>query len=112
MKVLVCGSRSWGNWLAIRERLAQLPRGTTIIHGDARGADKMAATIAGSLGLDVEAYPADWRQGRAAGVIRNLRMLDQRPDLVIAFWHGRSTGTGHTIEAARGRGIEVEVIAA
>ncbi len=36
-------------------------------------------------------------------------MLDQEPDLVLAWWDGRSPGTRHMIETAAQRGIPVEV---
>jgi len=94
----------------IRERLAELPRGTVVMHGGARGADRMAATIAAGLGLQVEEYPADWKGlGRSAGITRNLAMLAEQPDLVLAFWRDESTGTGHTVGVALRRGITVEV---
>ena len=113
MKVLVCGSRTWKDALAIEATVRDLPRGTTIIAGGARGADRLAATIGRSLGFDVIEFPANWRPNGVynpeAGKERNLRMLDEEPDLVIAFWDGRSTGTGHTIAQAVKRGIEVEV---
>lgn len=113
MKVLVCGSRSFDRPLMIRKRLEQLPRGSEIIHGAARGADTVAACYARALGIPETAYPADWRgKGKRAGFIRNLEMLDQKPDLVIAFWDGKSTGTKHTIDEARKQGIQVEIIQA
>lgn len=113
MKVLVCGSRTWNDARTVRERLWALPRGTTIIHGAARGADILAATQARSLGLAERAFPADWRGlGKRAGIIRNLAMLDDGPDRVIAFWDGRSTGTKHTIDEAQRRGIPVEIVGA
>jgi hypothetical protein len=108
--VLVCGSRDWPAPERILHRLAQLAPGTRIIHGAARGADQQAATIARGLSLEERAYPADWRgQGRRAGVLRNLAMLDTQPDLVIAFQRNGSRGTQHTIDEARRRGIPVEV---
>lgn len=111
MKVLVCGSREWDDVHRIDVRLEQLGRGTTVIHGAARGADRIAGGVATSLGYTVREFPADWRgQGKAAGVIRNLEMLDQKPDLVLAFQRSGSTGTQHTIDEARKRGIPVEVI--
>jgi hypothetical protein len=112
MLVLVCGSRVWTSEGIIRARLRELPRGTTIIHGGARGADLIAATVARSLGFQTVEYRADWKnQGRGAGFARNLRMLDAGPDLVLAFWDGRSRGTLHTVRNAERRyGIPVEVI--
>jgi hypothetical protein len=113
MTVLVCGSRVWRDGPTIRARLKQLPRGTTIIHGGCRGADICAGAVARSLGLAVKEYPADWKGlGRSAGVRRNLAMLDQKPDLVLAFQIHGSTGTQHTIDEARKRGIPVEVVTA
>lgn len=43
-------------------------------------------------------------------MIRNIEMLDQKPDLVLAFWDGASTGTGHTVAEAGKRGIPVEIV--
>ncbi len=111
MKVLVCGSRDWNDWKEIENRLQTLPPGTTIISGAARGADSIAAAIGRRLGLEVREFPAEWNKfGRSAGYKRNLAMLDQHPDLVIAFQLGNSPGTAHTIENAKQKGIPVEVI--
>lgn len=117
MKVLVCGSRDWTDEGKIVERLVKLPRGTEIISGGARGADQLAATIGRGLGFNVTEFPAEWRDRDNlyrpwAGKERNLRMLDENPDLVIAFWKNGSTGTLHTKSNAEARGIEVEVIEA
>ncbi|HEY7037180.1 MAG TPA: SLOG family protein [Thermomicrobiales bacterium] len=113
MKVLVCGSRSWRDVDAIEERLGRLPRGTTIIHGGARGADVRAGIVARRLGFEVVELPADWLGfGRSAGPIRNRAMLDLRPDLVVAFWDGVSTGTLDTLREAERRRLRVEVVLA
>jgi hypothetical protein len=87
-----------------------LPPYTTIIHGAARGADMIAAEFAASCCFDAVAFPADWRTyGKRAGILRNLQMLDEAPDLVIAFQRNGSRGTQHTIDEARRRKIPVEV---
>jgi hypothetical protein len=111
MRVLVCGSRSWADEAAIQRALEELlPRPATIIHGGARGADQLAGRIAARLGYAVEVYVADWRRGGRAGPERNRRMLDSKPDLVLAFWDGQSRGTAHTIAEARHRNIPVAVV--
>lgn len=115
MKVLVCGSRDFDNEftasLTINHRMGQLEPGTIVIHGSARGTDRIAAEVAERAGCDVRAFPADWENlGKQAGVIRNLTMLAEQPDLVIAFWNGSSPGTSHTVTEARKRGILTEVI--
>lgn len=83
----------------------------TIVHGDARGADRLAGEEAGKAGMLTEAHPADWdAHGKGAGLIRNAHMAALGADLCIAFWDGRSTGTAHMIGEARRRGIPVEVV--
>lgn len=110
MLILVCGSRDWTDIHAIRMRLVRLPPVSSIIHGAAPGADSIAAMLAEDFGFTVQAFPADRRQhGKRAGILRNLAMLDERPDLVIAFQRNGSRGTAHTISEARRRGIPVEV---
>lgn len=86
MRLLICGDRNWTDSSAVTEVVERL-RPEVVIEGDARGADRMAG-IAGELaGAEVEVYPAEWDKfGRAAGVIRNQRMLDYgEPTHVIAF---------------------------
>lgn len=118
MKVLVCGSRDWEDGQIVYSRLQRVadeaPRGSVeVIHGAARGADYLAGVVAARLGLIVCEFPADWRgKGKRAGILRNLEMLEQQPDLVLAFQRNGSRGTQHTIDEARKRGIPVEVFTA
>lgn len=116
MKVLVCGSRHGFPRNKIKARLTQLPADTTVIEGEYEGVDLIARAVALELGLDVIGIPANWvRHKKAAGPIRNRRMLDmleKEEDLVIAFHEdlANSKGTKDTVEEARLRGIKVEVI--
>lgn len=112
MRVLVCGSRDWPSFDAVWTRLRELGDGTEVISGGARGADQFAEVAATRLGYALRVFPADWKgKGGRAGILRNLQMLDERPDLVIAFQCHGSRGTQHTIDEARRRGIPVEVCA-
>lgn len=111
MKVLVCGSRDWKNADVVWSRLRKLPQDSTIIHGCARGADRIASAVARDFNFNEWRFPARWAlDGKRAGYLRNVAMLDEKPDLVIAFWDGQSPGTKHTIDEARRRGISVEVV--
>ena len=95
----------------IDARRSNLPVGAEVIHGGALGADQIAAEAAARHGHPVKAFYADWdAHGKRAGVLRNLQMLDQNPDLVIAFWDGSSRGTAHTIANAGARKIPVEIV--
>lgn len=115
LRVLVCGDRDWNDWETITAELQRLPRDTVIIHGGARGADKMAAYVAATdLCLSVIPFPADWKKhGKAAGPIRNQEMLDSgRPTRVLAFHPDlrNSKGTADMIRRARAAGIPVRVV--
>jgi hypothetical protein len=107
VKVLVTGGRSFSNrtlLFAVLDGLHADHVFTTLIHGGASGADRMAGEWAASRCIPVEAYPADWQKyGRAAGPIRNQRMIDRKPDMVVAFPGGR--GTADMVRRVRQTGI-------
>lgn len=124
MRVLVCGGRDYDDRQREFEVLSKLhlERGiTAIIHGDATGADTFA--VAWIVNRHLEAadlrrpfrceaipFPADWKKhGKAAGPIRNQRMLDEgKPDLVLAFPGGK--GTADMVNRARKAGVPVQII--
>lgn len=110
MRVLICGSRTWPSSQAIFNRIAELPLGSIVVHGNAPGADRQAHAYALLQGLSVEPWIAEWNKyGKRAGFLRNQAMIESKPDLVIAFQHRGSRGTQHTIDLARKYGIPVEV---
>ena len=114
MRVLICGGRDpipevcdavW-NWV-----MENCAAGDVVIHGAARGVDHEAMIAAQTLpGVKHAPFAADWgTHGKAAGPIRNQRMLDEgRPDLVVAFPGGR--GTADMVRRARAAGVKVELI--
>jgi len=114
-RVLVCGGRDYDD----RETLFNVLDVTheanpieCLIHGAARGADTLAADWALDRDVLCNAYPADWdRDGKAAGPIRNQKMLDGgKPHLVIAFPGGR--GTADMIRRAEKAGVPVAKVKA
>lgn len=84
----------------------------TIIHGMARGADRMGGEYAKVHGIPVLEFPALWNQyGNRAGPIRNAQMLKEgQPDVVVAFRGPNSRGTQNMINQARKAGIPVTVV--
>jgi hypothetical protein len=113
MRILACGSRTWTDSDYIGKILDEYPgEDHVLIHGAAKGADWLCAVEAANRHWDVKSFPADWSKGRAAGIVRNESMLDEKPDLVLAFWDGSSKGTLHTITSAKRRGIEVRTFLA
>lgn len=115
-KILVCGSRTWSDSSRVYDVLKAVsflwemvvgPK-PIIIHGDAAGADKIAGHCAKRLGLEVQAFPADWQtHGKRAGYLRNVEMAEQRPELVLAFQKDSSRGTQMMIDIAFERRINI-----
>lgn len=114
-RILVTGSRTFTDRDLIEHVLAEKFKegDIVIVHGGARGADRMADEWAVINSVKRDVYPvvsSDWQRfGKRAGILRNEVMLDSGPDLVIAFWDGKSKGTAHTISEARRRGIPFEL---
>lgn len=105
-RAIVCGGRYYSDSAKIDAALSALAL-CGIAHGDAGGADALADRWARESGVPITTFPADWNAlGRAAGPIRNQRMLDEfRPDLVVAFPGGR--GTYDMVTRARSAGVLV-----
>lgn len=103
-RVLVCGGREYDDRDAVFRVLDAIHARVgieCIIHGAARGADRLAGEWAYQRRIACNSYPADWRNHRnAAGPIRNLLMLKEgRPTLVVAFQGGK--GTAHMVDIAK-----------
>lgn len=112
MKVLVCGGRNLADYELVKKSLSlHTTSSCQFILGGARGADSLAELYAKENGRTFRVFPADWeKHGRAAGFIRNKEMIDQGPNLVIAFWDGFSRGTKNTIDLAKKQDIKVIII--
>ena len=108
MRLLVCGGRGFADEPGFNRLMGTLiERPSVVIHGGARGADRMAGRWALNHGIPAEVYEADWdRDGKAAGPIRNARMLAEgKPDLVLALPGGR--GTADMVAKAEAAGVPV-----
>lgn len=109
-RVLVTGGRDYNDTAFLVGTLNEFHETTPItllIHGAARGADRIANEWAARVGIPVAAYPALWtRYKLCAGPIRNREMLLLgKPDVVIAF-KGNS-GTRDMMDISRRAGIKV-----
>jgi len=117
LRLIVCGSRHWQDrdtMTSVLEALDEWEGIDLIIHGDCRGADRMARDIAVSHDWFVVAHPAEWQKyGRAAGPLRNRKMLEScAVDYVIAFHENlkASRGTKDILRAAEAKGIPSIVV--
>jgi hypothetical protein len=108
--VLVCGGRNFEDHKLLSSVLDELHAQhvfTVVIHGAARGADRLADGWALYNKIPPYRFHALWKsKGKAAGPIRNRRMLEKgKPDLVVAFPGG--AGTKDMVSAALGAGVKV-----
>ena len=120
-RVLVTGSRQFRNAAVVYAALDGIRRrigegadpDMLVIHGGARGADRLAGEWAKARGVGVDVFPAEWdRYGPSAGFRRNEWMLREgRPDLVAGFpaREVASNGTRHMLDLAARAGVAVEV---
>jgi hypothetical protein len=114
MRVLVCGGRDFGHAPTVWDALYKIDKETKIvliIEGCATGADRIARSWAKTNVVDYISIEAEWdKYGRAAGPIRNKKMLDKgKPDLVVAFPGGK--GTANMCKQARSAGVKVIEVA-
>ena len=118
MRVLVCGSRTFEDLdmvYAVLDGIARSYPDMIVIHGAARGADRIAQMWTEDRGHTEEPYHAEWhKHGNAAGPIRNQRMLHKgKPDRALAFVDKplpESRGTNDMVTRARKARVPVYVI--
>jgi hypothetical protein len=120
--MMVTGSREWRDREVIREHLTVVHwehPDALLMHGDARGADRLAAQVWWELGGDVQAYPANWHAGGRynpqAGHIRNGLMVATMPDVLLAFFGpppALNKGTTGAVKLALDAGIPVVPVGA
>ena len=108
-RVLVCGGRDYSNreWLfQVLDLAHEANPIVVLIHGNAKGADQLADEWAAGKCETLTFTPAWEEHGKAAGPMRNQKMLDEgKPDLVIAFPGGR--GTADMVRRAKAANVPV-----
>ena len=124
-RILVTGSRDWGDEPAVWRAIAAVIREqaptdapVVLVHGacptgaDLHAARWSAAAIAdGRRPVVEERHPANWRPGgkldRSAGFRRNAEMVDLGAAVCLAFIRNGSNGASHTARLAEQAGILV-----
>lgn len=110
LRILVCGGRNYQDKDRVNKILDDLHNSHGIglmICGGAKGADTIAKDWALFRGITcIEVLPNWDKYGKAAGPIRNKKMLDDYcPHYVIAFPGGK--GTENMIEQAENNNFKV-----
>lgn len=122
-RVLITGSREWADNLVIEAALDQCNARFTrmcVVHGTARGADRIADHYAQASGWAVDPHPAKWKVHTArcpsgphmgkghctyAGHRRNAEMVDLGAAICLAFIRDRSSGATGCAKLAEDAGI-------
>jgi hypothetical protein len=111
-RVLVCGGRDYSNrdmLFAVLDRAHAANPIVALIHGNAKGADQLADNWAMGKCETLTFTPAWEEHGKAAGPMRNQKMLDEgKPHMVIAFPGGR--GTADMVRRANAAGVPVVTV--
>jgi hypothetical protein len=128
--IIACGSRRWTDEALIVSNLEALCAANrdqlVVIEGCATGADHIAETWASQKAITTPGvypvhFPAQWKlEGRAAGPLRNQRMLDHLTTLrdrdgaeieVVAFTDTlEGSGTGDMVRRAERAGVATRVV--
>lgn len=98
---MVTGSRNWDLVPVITKHLYWFTKGwdeVILFEGGAVGADSIGRAHALSQGWEIQTYlPRYDLYGTRAPHIRNQLMVDQKPDLVLAYVRDMSAGTISTV---------------
>lgn len=108
-RILFTGTRDWADRKPIETAFAALekaakergyePAQLVLVHGDARGADALAAKVAKERGWQVEPHPITDEHRKkygvnAAPIMRNEEMAKLGAWCCLAAWNGERKGIG------------------
>jgi predicted Rossmann-fold nucleotide-binding protein len=109
LRLIVCGGRQYSDgqtiWTAL-DKIHSEHGISQIICGGAPGSDDYVSKWAKTNGVAVTIVLAEWQKhGHAAGPKRNQKMLELKPDGVVAFPGG--AGTADMCRLAREAGLKI-----
>ncbi len=119
LRLLVCGGRDFTDGDAVFYVLDRVHRKrgvALVIHGDARGADRLAKAWAVDRGITERGFRAAWKRpdgsiDHSAGPRRNAQMLAEgMPDACVAFPpgpEGPKSGTAGMVRLCEAAGVRV-----
>ncbi len=113
-RIFIGGSRTISDRTAVADRIGRLPRNVLVLTSRTRGASAAVRDAVQKRGLQMEVWTARldrFPTKEAAYFARDEEMI-RSADRVIAFWDGRSSGTGYELDFARQIGKPVELVTA
>jgi len=127
MKIIIAGGRDFNDYPLMKQKCSEILRdllsaysneteNIEIVSGGARGADRLGETFAREHSFKLKVFNADWgKLGKIAGFVRNEQMAvyasqDHDLGVLIAFWDGKSEGTGNMLDLAFRYDLKVYVV--
>ena len=127
MKIIIAGGRDFNDYSLMKQKCSEILRGllpaysndtenVEIVSGGARGADWLGEAFAQEHSFRLKVFKADWdKLGKIAGFVRNEQMAvyasqDNDLGVLIAFWDGKSEGTGNMLDLAFRYDLKVYVV--
>jgi hypothetical protein len=116
-KLIVAGGRDFNDYELLSKKLEsfrvaawEVADELEVVSGGARGADSLGERWAKENHVPCIVFPAEWNvYGKRAGPIRNEQM-GEYADSLLAFWDGKSRGTGHMINYSKNNGLNVFIV--
>jgi len=116
LRVIIAGKRDYTNYEFVKEKcekfIAQSDRFFVeeIVSGAAPGVDTLGERWAKEKGYKIRRFKANWDlYQKSAGPIRNWEMA-KYANVLVAFWDGKSRGTGNMISTAKRLGLYIIII--
>lgn len=107
MKVAVVGSRGFEDKALLFQTLDNLrdhynafDQFDLIISGGVAGVDKLAEQYAKERHIKTKIFLPDYAKHLRVAPIRRNAQIVEAADLIVAFWDGKSKGTGNTMKTA------------
>lgn len=133
MKVIVAGSREIGTYywdpdlphhINLERRVAKIEADYAIVErairesgfeinevasGTARGVDRLGERWAAEHRIPVAPFPADWKIGKNAGILRNAQMAEYAEAAIVIILNG-SRGSTHMANTMKSHGKPVYIM--
>lgn len=114
MQVFICASARFDDEAAIHAELDALPADATIVQVNPGSGNNPAFHLALRRGFACEEQTPEHDDGQYYGPriwrVLMLRVLDTRPDLVLAFRLNKAAAITEIVEEAEKRGVATKVI--
>jgi len=111
MRIAIVGSRGFHHLHKVRNYIATIPTGATVVSGsNAIGVNECALTEASRKGLTAKAITPDFKKHGKRTSVEHMNEILRNSEHVVVFWDGKSTGSKLFIDMARCAGKSIQII--